>query len=67
MKVLEKKIIARTLCAMHHGILSLYYIVNDDDYFSDFRAQTFPLIFLINFNPFYNQQALHFGVLKYEK
>ena len=31
-KVLEK-IIARTLCAMHHGILSLYYIFNNDAYF----------------------------------
>ena len=51
MKVLEK-IIARTLCAMHHGILSFYYIFNNDAYF---------------LNPFYHQQALHFGVLNYEK
>ena len=43
-KVLEK-IIARTLCAMHHGILSLYYIFNNTAYFLDFRAQKFPLIF----------------------
>ena len=30
---------------MHHGILSLYYIFNNDAYFLDFRAQKFPLIF----------------------
>ena len=41
-----KKIIARTLCTMHHGILSLYYIFNNDAYFLDFRAQKFLLIFL---------------------
>ena len=45
------KIIARTLCAMHHGILSLYYIFNNDAYFLDFRAQKFPLVFF-NLNPF---------------
>ena len=40
------KIIARTLLwAMHHGILSLYYVFNDDAYFLDFRAQKIPLIF----------------------
>ena len=39
------KIIARTLCTMHHGILSLYYIFNNDAYFLEFRAQKFPLIF----------------------
>ena len=49
-KVLEK-IIARTLCAMRHGFLSLYYIFNNDAYFLDFRTQKFPLIFL-NLNPF---------------
>ena len=64
-KVLEK-IVARTLCAMHHGILSLYYIFNNDAYFLDFRAQKFPLIFF-NLNPLLHQQALHFGVLNYEK
>ena len=48
-KVLEK-IFARTLCAMHHGVLSLYYIFNNDAYFLDFCAQKFPLIFL-NLNP----------------
>ena len=37
---------ARALCAIHHGILSLYYIFNNDAYFLDFRAQKFPLIFL---------------------
>ena len=31
--------------------------------FLDFRAQKFPLIFFFNVN----QQALHFGVLNYEK
>ena len=50
MKVLEK-IIARTLCTMHHGVLSLYYIFNNDAYFLDFRAQKFPLKFF-NLNPF---------------
>ena len=39
------KIIARTLCAMHHGILNLYYIFNNDAYCLDFRAQKFPLTF----------------------
>ena len=38
------QIIARTLCAMHHGILSLYYIFNNDAYGLDFRAQKFALI-----------------------
>ena len=42
---------ARTLCAMHHGILSFYYIFNNDA-FLDFRAQIFPLIFFFNLNPF---------------
>ena len=32
---------------MHHGILSLYNIFNNDAYFLEFRAQKFPLIFLI--------------------
>ena len=30
---------------MHEGILSPYYIFNNDAYFLDFRAQKFPLIF----------------------
>ena len=42
------------------------YIFNNYAYFLDFRAQKFPLIFL-NLNPFKHQQALHFGVLNYEK
>ena len=42
------------------------YIFNNDAYFLDFRAQKFPLIFF-NVNPFKHQQALHFGVLNYEK
>ena len=42
-----KKNIARTLCTMHHGILSLNYIFNNDAYFLDFGAQKFLLIFLI--------------------
>ena len=41
-------------------------IFNNDAYFLDFRAQKFPLIFF-NVNPFKHQQALHFGVLNYEK
>ena len=65
MKVLEK-VIARTLFSIHHGILSLYYIFNNEAYFLDFRAQKFPLIFF-NLNPFQHQQTLHFGVLNYEK
>ena len=39
------KIVGRTLCAMHHGILSFYHIFSNDVYFIDFRAQLFPLIF----------------------
>ena len=35
--VLEKKV-ARMLCAMHHGILSLYHIFNNDAYCLDFCA-----------------------------
>ena len=60
MKVL-KEIIARTLCFMHQGISRPHYIFNNASYFSDFRAQKFPLIFF-NLN-----QALHFGVLNYGK
>ena len=61
-----KKIIARTLCFMHQRIFRTIYIFNNYAYFSDFRAQKFPLIFF-NLNPFEHQQALHFGVLNYEK
>ena len=61
-----KKIIARTLCFMHQRIFRPIYIFNNYAYFLDFRAQKFPLIFL-NLNPFLHQQALHFGVLNYEK
>ena len=60
-----KKIIARTLFIMHQRIFRHIYIFNNCAYFLDFRAQKFPLIFL-NLNPFYHQQALHFGVLNYE-
>ena len=49
-KVLEK-IIARTLCAMHHGILSLYYIFNDDAYFFRFLRTKISFDFF-NLNPF---------------
>ena len=65
MKELEK-IIARTLCFMHQNFFRPNYIFNNYAYFSDFRAQKFPLIFF-NVNPFYHQQALHFRVLNYEK
>ena len=52
---------------MHQGIFRLSYIFNNDTYFFlYFREQKFPLIFL-NLNPFSHQQALHFGVLNYEK
>ena len=65
MKVLEK-IIARSLCFMHQGIFRPNFIFNNDAYFSDFRAQKFPLI-CFNSNYFEHQQALHFGILNYEK
>ena len=55
------KIIARALCFMHQGIFRPIYIFNNDVYFLDF-----PLIFF-NLNLFYLQQALHFGVVNYEK
>ena len=51
---------------MHQSIFRPIYIFNNDAYFLDFPGQNFPLIFF-NLNPFYNQQALHFGVLNYEK
>ena len=61
-----KKIIARTFCFIHQRIFRPIYIFNNYAYFLDFRAQKFPLIFL-KLNPFLHQQALHFGVLNYEK
>ena len=51
---------------MHQRFFRPIYIFNNYAYFLDFRAQKFPLIFL-NLNPFEHQQALHFGVLNYEK
>ena len=51
---------------MHQRIFRPIYIFNNYAYFLDFRAQKFPLIFL-NLNPFYHQQALHFGVSNYQK
>ena len=65
MKELEK-IIASTHCFMHQSFFKPKYIFNHDAYFLDIRAQKFPLIFF-NVNPFYNQQALQFGVLNYAK
>ena len=59
-----EKIIARTHCLLHQRFFRPNYIF--DAYFLDFRAQKFPLIFF-NVDPFYHQQALHFGVLNYEK
>ena len=53
MKELEK-IIARTLCFMHHFFFRPNYIFNNDAYFLDFCALK-------------HQQALHSGVLNYEK
>ena len=41
----EKKIIARMHCFMHHGILRPNYIFNNDAYILDFRAQKFPFFF----------------------
>ena len=61
-----KKVIARTHCFMHQSFFRPNYIFNNDAYLLDFRAQTIPLIFF-NVNPFLHQQALHFGVLNYEK
>ena len=65
MKELEK-IIARALCFMHQSIFRSIYIFNNDAHILDFQAQKFPLIFF-NLNPFLHQQALHSGVLNYEK
>ena len=65
MKELEK-IIARTHCFMHQSFFRPNYIFNNDAYFLDFSTQKFPLIFF-NVNPRKHQQALHFGVLNYEK
>ena len=65
MKELEK-VIARAFCFMHQSFYRPNYISNNNAYFSDFRAQKFPLIYF-NVNPFKHQQALHFGDLNYEK
>ena len=54
------------LCFMHQRIFRPIYIFNNYAYCLDFRAQKFPLNFL-NLNIFQHQQALHFGVLNYEK
>ena len=51
---------------MHQSFFRPNYIFDNDAHFLDFRAQKFPLIFF-NVNPFQHQQALHFGVLNYEK
>ena len=60
------KIIARMLCFMLQSFFRPTYILNNDAYVLDFRAQKFPLIFF-NVNPFQHKQGLHFGVLNYEK
>ena len=65
MKELEK-IIARALCFAHQSFFRPNYIFTNHAYFLDFRAQKFPLIFF-KVNPFQHQQALHSGVLNYEK
>ena len=51
---------------MHQCFFRPNYTLNKNAYFLDFRAQKFLLIFF-NVNPFKHQQALHFGVLNYEK
>ena len=51
---------------MHQSIFRLNHIFKNDAYFSDFRAQKFPLK-IFNLNPFSHLQALHFGGLNYEK
>ena len=51
---------------MHQRIFRPIYIFHNYAYFLDFRAHKFTLIFF-NLNPFSHQQALHFGVLNYEK
>ena len=51
---------------MHRSLFRPNYNFNNDAYFLDFCAQTFPLIFF-NVSPFFCQQALHFGVLNNEK
>ena len=65
MTVLEK-IVDRTLCFIHQGIFRPNYILNNDGYFLDSRAQKFSLIFF-NLNSFSHQQALPFGALNFEK
>ena len=67
MKDLEK-IITRTLCFIHKGILSSYYIFNNDTYFCRFSSTKILFyLFFFTLNPFQHQQALHFRVLNYEK
>ena len=51
---------------MHQGIFRPNYIFNKDANFPDFRAQKFRLI-IFNLNSFLHLQALHSGVLNYEK
>ena len=51
---------------MHQNFFRPNYIFNNNVYFLDFRAHKFPLIFF-NVNPFKHQQALHVGILNYEK
>ena len=65
MKELEK-IIARTLCFMHQSIFRPIYIFNKDAYFFSFSRTKIPFD-LFEFKSFLHQQALHFGVLNYEK
>ena len=59
MKELEK-IIARTHCFMHQSFFRPNYILNNDAYFLDFRAQKFPLIFF-NVNPININKPCIFG------
>ena len=51
---------------MNQSIFRPIYIFDNGAYFLDFRTQKFPMI-SFNLNPFQHQQALHFGVLNYEK
>ena len=51
---------------MNQSFFRSNYIFNNNAYFLDFRAQKFPLI-CFNVIPFLHQQALHFGILNFEK
>ena len=62
-KIVGNKI-AKTLCYMHQSIFGPNYILSNDAYFLDFRANKFLLIFL-NLNHFQHQEALLIGVLNY--